>query len=255
MSLCHRLSLSSRILNFSAGLALLASLLIFALTSRELSAAGKAQAASIEVLAQAGVPLAITSIVSSTSDPKQPTFTYEVVNSSDKPVSAYAIRYDVTVGASQTSGAAFTTLWSANSLLQPQARSAEDFQNTTYGAAVSKVILSVDFVEFADGNTWGADTFKMSEKLAGARAGGSAALEQLRGEAKARGLKSVADLIDKEIKLTPQTDKTETWKEGFEEGVRSVRARLQHAKRKGGLSTLESELFQPFDVSEGRRQP
>jgi len=233
---------------------LLGALFTFTLATRELLAAAKTQLANVEVRTQAGVPITITSINVTSSNPKQPVFTYEVVNPSDKAVSAYAIRHDVTVGTTETSGVSFTSLWSISSLLDPQTRSPEEFGGTTYGAAVSKVILSVDFVEFADGSTWGDDTFKMSEKLAGRRAGGQATLKVFRDKSKTQGLIAVSDALEEDLSIAPQADKSPLWKEGFGEGVRIVRVRLQHAKRKGGIPALDLELLQPFDLSEGRQQ-
>lgn len=226
----------------------------FVLTAQELIAAGRKQAVNVEVQNQPGVPLSITSLNVTSSDATKPVFTYEVINTNDQPISAYAIRHDVIIGTAQTSGVTFTSRWSVNSLLYPQTGSAEEFGSTTYGATVSKVILSVDFVEFADGSTWGADAFKMSEKLAGKRVGGEAALEMLRGKSEMHGLTAVADAIEEEISLASEQDKSELWREGFAEGVKIVRLRLQHAKSKGGLPALKSELLLPFDIAKGRKQ-
>lgn len=232
---------------------LLGSLFAFTFASQELITAGRTQPAKVEVLTQAGVPIAITSINVTSSDTKRPVFTYEIVNSKDKPISVYAIRHDVTIGTTETSGVSLTSLWSVNSLLYPQTRSQEEFGGTTYGATVSKVVLSVDFVEFADGSTWGSDSFKMSEKLAGRRAGGRAMLQVFRDKSKAHGLIAVSDDLEADFSIAPQADKSPLWKDGFGEGVRIVRVRLQHAKRKGGIPALDSELLQPFDLSDGRQ--
>jgi len=94
----------------------------------------------------------------------------------------------------------------------------------------------------------------MSEKLAGKRAGGQAALKMFRGKSKMHGLPAVANAIEEEISLASEQDKSQLWKDGFAEGVKIVRVRLQHARSKGGLPALKLELFQPFDISKGRKQ-
>lgn len=232
---------------------LLGSLFAFNLAAQELITAGRTQPAKVEVRTQADAPITITSINVTSSNPKQPVFTYEAANSKDKPISAYAIRHDVIIGTTETSGVSLTSLWTVNSLLYPQTRSLEEFGGTTYGATVNNVVLSVDFVEFADGSTWGSDSFKMSEKLAGRRAGGRAALQMFRNKSKAHGLATVSDDLEEDLSIDPQADKSPLWKDGFGEGVRIVRVRLQHAKRKGGIPALDLELLQPFDLSDGRQ--
>jgi len=94
----------------------------------------------------------------------------------------------------------------------------------------------------------------MSEKLAGKRAGGETALEMLRGKSEMHGLTAVANAIEEEISLASEQDKSELWREGFAEGVKIVRLKLQRAKSKGGLPALKSELLLPFDISKGRKQ-
>lgn len=249
-----RFATRERLTTILAAASLLAALTTFTLTSRTFLAANKPQLVNVEVQSQVGSPLSIGQIRPFASDPKQPTFGYEVSNLSDKPISAYAIRHDVALGKTQTSGVMLISFWSISSLLYPQAKNVEDFGGTTYGVAVNKITLSVDYVEFADGSTWGPDTFKASQRLAGKRAGGRLSLKNLRDKFKARGVASVLEGIEQELNLAPPPDKSDIWKEGFKEGTNLVRLRIQHAKSKGGLSAVEAELLQPFDVSEGRQQ-
>lgn len=253
MNAHSRLVSGNRLLVFLIAAALLIAVSTYVLTAQELLAVNKTQAVSVEVRGQEGTPLAISSINTVSSNPQQPVFSYEVINSGDKPVSAYAIRHDVTVGNGQSSGVTLTTLWSLNTLLYPHASNPEDFRGRSYGAEVSKVVLSVDFVEFIDGTTWGQDTFKMSEKVAGNRAGGRAVLNKLRDKSSTRGLTAVLEAINGEIMIAPRTDKSQLWKDAFEEGIKTVRVRLQNANRKGGLPALERELIRPFDASERRQ--
>jgi hypothetical protein len=148
-----------------------------------------------------------------------------------------------------------TSLRSGDSLLYSQARVEENFMGITYTAEVSEVLLSIDFVEFEDGTTWGADTFKMSEKLAGRRAGGKAALDKLRVLAKARGLKVVVGSLEENMEMAAPSSGSELWKEGFNEGVRIVQATLMYVQRQNGDAALERELLKPFDISERKQQP
>lgn len=212
------------------------------------------QVVNISVQPQAESPLILTIISITPSTLRTPEFNYEVLNISPKAVSAYAIRRDAVIGNSQNSGVTLTSMRAVSSLLYPQARLEESFMGVTYAADVGEIKLSVDFVEFEDGTTWGADTFKMSEKLAGRRAGGQATLKKLRELSKTQGMEATINILEGDIAVTVQPDKTKLWREGFDEGVRIVQAQLQHTKHERGLAALEQELSEPFDISEKRRQ-
>ncbi|MCP9495750.1 MAG: hypothetical protein MSG64_14985 [Pyrinomonadaceae bacterium MAG19_C2-C3] len=252
-----------RWLTLLSSLVLIGSLFLFVSTAQELWATVRVQAARVEVQTQANSPILITSISIVPSDPKAPTFGYEVVNVGSKAISAYVVRHDTYDGDVQSggSGMTFKSMWSFNSLLHPYARHDETFAGVTYGTDISKIVLSVDFVEFADGSTWGADTFQTSEKLAGRRAGGRAVIKKLRDIRKVSGLKTVSDTIESDTNPLPvvtittaEMEKSQLWKEGFDEGVRIVRVRLKNAHRKGGSIAMEVELSKQYDVSEERQR-
>lgn len=243
----------SRWLTLSSILILSVAIISLVLASSELYAAIKTQEAKVTAREQADSPLIIIITGVAPSDPKAPEFSYEVLNISHKAISAYAIRHDALVGNSQSSGVMLVSMRSVNSLLHSQARLEETFRGITYAAGVNEVALSVDFVEFEDGTRWGTDAFKMSEKLAGRRAGGRAALKKLRDLAKTRGLKAVLDALEENIDGVAQSAESQLWKEGFDEGVRIVQAKLKHAQHKNGVAALEKELLESFDTSEGRQ--
>jgi hypothetical protein len=245
----------NRWLKLFSALTFVVAILSLVLVSRQLYAAIKTQEVNVIVQTQPESPLILTIISITPSSPRTPEFSYAVVNGSSKAVSAYAIRHTVKVGGSQTSGVTLTSMRSASSLLYQQARIEESFMGVTYAADVGEIVLSADFVEFEDGTTWGADTFKMSEKLAGRRAGGQAALRKLRELSRIQGLETVFNIIDGEIAVAAPFDKSQLWREGFDEGVRIVQVKLRHTKSKKGNLALEQELLEPFDVSERRQQP
>lgn len=220
---------------------------------------GAQQSIPISVAEQVDAPLRITIVSVDDSDPLKPRFNYAITNVSSKPIRAYAIQQVVSYGTEQAkvSGLELSHLPSLSLLLQPnQSRQENGGSNANYPQPVNEIILSVDFVEFTDNMTWGADAYKSSERLAGQRAGGKAAIKRFREKLSAGGLDALISAITQDNVITPDFPNTShEWQEGFQTGVGIVRNRLRDAKGKGGLAAVREELEKPFDATEGRQQP
>lgn len=122
-----------------------------------------------------------------------------------------------------------------------------------YSEEVVKVVLSIDFVEFIDGTTWGEDKEKSVELLAGRRAGAKKAKERLSEKFEKEGVAGVAEAIEHdsgEEGLIPPPDKSVIWQEGYANGVKSIYARVRHAKSQGGLKKIKEAVDRPFTALE-----
>ncbi|HEV2912035.1 MAG TPA: hypothetical protein VGX92_01855 [Pyrinomonadaceae bacterium] len=210
----------------------------------------------ISVEQQTGSPLLISSTYINPSDPFKPQYSYTITNVSDKHIRAYAIKEDIRFANEgvETSGAVLSILPSLNLLLQPnQSRSINKDNGEQYTHAINEVTLSVDFIEFSDGSTWGNDSFKSAERLAGRRAGGKAAIKKFREKLATGGLNALTDAITQDNIVDPDPlIVSQDWREGFRAGVGVVRNRLKEAK--GGLAGVAKELEKPFDASDGRQE-
>jgi hypothetical protein len=211
----------------------------------------------ISVEQQPDSPLLISSIYMTSPDPFKPQYGYTIANIKDKPIRAYAIKEDIRFGERQagTSGVDLSHLPSLKLLLQPnQSRSISADNSSKYTQPVNEIILSVDFVEFSDGSTWGNDSFNSAQRLAGQRAGGKAALKRFRESLKTGEPDSLTDaIIQDDVIQSDNQVSSQDWHEGFQTGVGIVRNRLKEAKRKGGGAEVVKELEKPFDASEGRQ--
>jgi hypothetical protein len=120
---------------------------------------------------------------------------------------------------------------------------------------VDRVSLSIDFIEFENGSSWGPDTFKSAERLEGQREGARAASQYLLSLLKARGQLAVIEASKAEsINISPPPNKTSGWLTGFHAGIDMVKARLTQSQ-KDGTSKIESILQKPLDASKkGRTQ-
>jgi hypothetical protein len=117
---------------------------------------------------------------------------------------------------------------------------------------VNTVTLSVDFVEFVDGQTWGKDTYNSADRLAGQRAGGRAAYEHFRRLLAQKGFPALSEAVAAQgEELAPPQQHSPEWQDGFRMGVGLVRVRLNRAKQEGGLKKVELELQGSYDTSAG----
>ena len=213
----------------------------------------------ITVKNQEGVPLLI-SATHTDSNVFKPRYGYSLTNVSDKTIRAFTIQEDVFFGSknAQQSGAVFKNLSSETNVLRPNASRHENAGgNTKYSEEVNEIVLSVDFVEFNDGTTWGVDKYNSAERLAGYRAGAKMALEWFSQKLEAKSFEAFTNEIDADaVNFALQADKSKssTWKDGFEYGVGIIRNRLKKAIKEEGLKGVKEALQKPFDTSERRQE-
>lgn len=212
----------------------------------------------ITVKKQKNVPLLISTTSVASNNPLKPIYNYSITNISDKSIRAYTIKSEVLFGEknAQEIGSTLTHLPTMSNLLQSnQSRHVNGGGGSSYSEPVNEIILSVDFVEFADGSAWGEDYFKAAERLAGQRAGGKAAIRNFRqklGTAEFRFTSNEIESESLELASAVGKSKSSTWKEGYESGIGIVRNRLTRALNEGGIEEVKKELEKPFDASEGR---
>jgi Holliday junction resolvase len=183
-------------------------------------------------------------VVDNSDDAETPLVEFAVENVGAKPILAFWISYDMVVHGTNVTLGRGVNVNKQELILPPGKRRALAISNGDR----EKVVLSVDFVEFADGSTWGADTARYAESLAGERAGARAEAERLVKLLKTGGLQAVKDAAAEKVDypdLTPETRREVS----FLIGVRATRGRVLQASEKGGLSTVEAALRQPYDMS------
>jgi hypothetical protein len=198
----------------------------------------------VSVRAQAGAPLRISSVVDNSDDADAPLVEFVVENVGAKPIQAFWISYDtVAHGANVTLGMGVNANKPELTLPSGKRRAL-----AIINRAKEKIALSVDFVEFYDGSTWGADTARYAESLAGERAGARAEAERLIKLLKMNGPQAVKEAIADKVNYPDLTTGSRS-EVSFLIGVRATRFRAQQAYEKGGLPAVESALQQPYDTS------
>lgn len=212
-----------------------------------------AQAPTVTVQAQPGSPIGISSIILDSPDPLEPEFKYLVSNESQKSINAYAIRYVVSAGGQLSEAIELRIGDSPDTAFAPGQVEWGAFTGQTSSQAIRSIELSVDFVEFSDGTTYGGDKHKSAEQLNGRRAGVRAEAERLIELRTGKGLEAVLSAITGADGGAPAPPgQTPQWEEGFRGGVAALHGRLQRARQEGGPTKVEEELQRKSTLPERR---
>jgi hypothetical protein len=175
-----------------------------------------------------------------------------VTNTSTQSIQAYAIRYETLSSHSKGGGLELCNAGSSSSVLQSgQSASISVGDGLQYSDAINNITLSVDFVEFADGTTWGPDTYKSAERLDGQRVGARTVAQRLLDILKIGGPAGVINALETgRSDFAPTSGHSAEWLEGFQTGANTIRERLKQSHSQTGISNLESELRRPVDASD-----
>lgn len=204
------------------------------------------QAPTVTVLTQTDAPLLISSPRLLSWGGQDGEFAFELLNVSGKPIRAYAIKQEITSGRAQSSSILFSNLDLTNS---PSLESNQSLTNFDTCQAISEkqndITLSVDYVEFADGTKWGANSAKSADIAAGQRAAAYLISNRL---LKILNTGTPSDVISAletgAANIDPPAGRSEAWKEGFRSGSNSIAAQLKNAKTRDSLSQVERKLRQ-----------
>jgi hypothetical protein len=183
----------------------------------------KNQPITVEVVNQDGSPLQITIINVDNSNPDYQLVNYIVQNISNKSVRGYVID-----GGNKNTGKIITNFFPVKLFQSTAVFTEELFVERENVKSDKNLFLSIDYVEFEDGDSWGKDRQGQSESIAGGRAGAETAIERLtnlveKGEAATLRAMLKKDLAEVEVSL-PESfkSKSEKWKNGFRSGYKSI---------------------------------
>jgi hypothetical protein len=169
--------------------------------------------------------------------------------SNDKAVRAYATRQAFTID-EPPPGCFLLNAVKPGKVLQP---GQSEVRSTWRGYPLDSrkpILLFIDFIEFTDGSTWGADGCESAQYLAGARAGARALAERLEKVFVDGGAKAVVNSVKGVVgEIEVPVAESNTWQAGFRAGVESMIDRLRQAVSDGGLQEIEPALKRPYDAS------
>lgn len=192
-----------------------------------------------EVLKQDDSPALITVINVDNSEEKDQTVKYSVQNVGSKKIRAYVL---VLADKSDT-GKVITNFFQSfevGKIIQ------DSISEARVNIKSNTLFLSLDYIEFEDGSSWGKDIQKQSEYLTGYKKGQRTAIDEIKSKLNNRNNEAISNLLKQEISEInpPNVDTTETvrWQNGFTGGYRFVLLRLQFAYEKRGIEAISSKL-------------
>ncbi len=214
---------------------------------------GRNQPPTTFIAAQDDAPLRIVSTSVESTEPKNFKLQAMVQNQSNKEIRAYAITSETASAKTQNGYTQFTNLTRRSNIWQPtETRTIE--VSDTQDELIVNVRITVDFVEFSDGTTWGLDVNNSRDILAGQREGARVERQRIRQLLKSKGRAEVsayirtADYNEVETSIAP--NRSQKWLEGFRSGSGSIRGRLKQASQLGDAAQIQMELDKSFDTSE-----
>ena len=207
----------------------------------------------ISVQDQPGTPLKI-----STVETKWATPDYQILeiyvgveNVGELEIRSYGWRLDKGDGSQDKDGCFMYNLPSPHKILKKgDSDGKSTWRKFALDSPTPSISLSVDFVEFSDGSTWGADFCRTAETLSGLRAGALAARERFAQTRLQDGDNGVIGLLKQDVLvLEAPVGHSTAWVEAFREGVRRLFEKLRRAREEGGLLEVERVFKLPFDAS------
>lgn len=197
------------------------------------------QSSKLNIEKQPDSPLQISSFqIDLTYSELSSDVTLMLTSRSVKPIRAFTIA--TSVEEEKTGAVLITTnsdeqMWQFNEIKSIKIRKGRD-------EIINGVKLSIDFVEFSDGTTWGPDSFNSADDLAGERVGLRSSVQSLSEILRTKGLSGVINNVASDVSGIPTPQgRSLSWERGFQRGARTVIERLNRAYKKGGQGQLETE--------------
>lgn len=198
-------------------------------------------------------PLAISALRTVSWDGRNLEVTMQLINISEKPIRAYAIKQTVEGNDLRSGQVIFTSLEANNkAALRPNQMSTSfDVYQTSSTSPSEHVVFFVDYVEFSDGTKWGSDSAKSAERSAGQRAASYVLSHRLLKILNSGNSADVVSAIEKgAAHVEPPDGRSEEWKEGFRFACKSIEQSLKRAHIKGQLDQELRQFAERFKRDE-----
>jgi hypothetical protein len=216
------------------------------------------QSPTIILTPQEDSPLQILSTWVATDTPQNFRLMVQVQNQGGQAIRAYAINSQTASAKHQNGSTEFLNLTQRSAFWQPTEIKTVEVADSQ-DEPIKSVRLTIDFVEFADGSTWGPDSANSRDFLAGQREGAKLARQRLRQLMQNKGVEALTLEVQKgdaEQTVDPDIARNHSpqWVEGFRYGAASTHRRLANAIASKDKERIKAELDRPFDTFEEKHK-
>lgn len=219
------------------------------------SATSSFDVSSVQIQDRAGSPLSIEVETVSAADPASPEITLVLTNTTAKPIHAYTLQYYAMGRFIKTGGLTLHSFVDRDQLFTPGQSQHYQIEQIQAEEPIERVIVLLDYVEFADRTSWGTDSNKSREKLEGMRAGGRAVQKELQRTLSTSGVDGVDLVLHGErgvdgLELAVQKSRSAAWQSGFRTGANAMWQRtLRGLKPGASAAEIEVNLDLPYNLS------
>ena len=175
-----------------------------------------------------------------------------VKNVGDKPVTAYATTWiDLSLPNSNKACFIYSFPGPGKILQRDKSDGKSHWSNTNSENKPPQLEFATDFVEFADGSTWGMDHCQAKEHLDGYRAGARAASTLFKSTvSEVGGEQFIAEISKGSVQTDVPVGHSDRWMDSFRSGIEALRSRILRAYQERGLPEIDIELNRPIDASD-----
>jgi len=190
-----------------------------------------------------GSPLVISAERQLPKTEQAPELSFTVTNVTTKIVTAFAIKQEVV-----SEEKAGTTVYLYNlplsaTKLQPNGVLNEFATYDNISNSQHRVTLTLDYVQFSDGKTWGLDSAKSGERVAGQNAASQILTTKLLGVIReGNAHEDFAKALESATNIQPPEQHSDEWNDGLRLAVGTVASRSKRAYQVGGLGRVTTEL-------------
>lgn len=203
---------------------------------------------TVSVESQSGSPLKMIVTSVNSTDPLKPEIEYSLVNTGQKVIRAYAVRHAFITPHSKFTSSDCQVSRASTSFLQPGQTTYGSMNNSGSNETITSIILTVDVVEFDDGEYWGPNLTNARDLINGMHSGMKAAVGFYQQKKEKTNLEGIARNLthrteqDTATSLPLPENKSPEWNKGYKNGIASISARLTQAYNNYGIEELDNEL-------------
>lgn len=198
---------------------------------------------AIVIPPQSGSPITISAARAGVSDLETTDIEFTITNVSQKVITAFAYYQDVEAAGEKHQTSALQYLQLTDSQLAPNQSVTDYSAYQNLASEKHEVTLQIDYVQFADGTTWGADFSKSGEVIAGERAAATILTKRLVKILNTDNAGQVMSAIEAGAgNIEPPSTRPDQWQEGFRLACNTLVRRIKEAESKGGWPRVQAEL-------------